>query len=219
MSDQPISLTPQGPPRTVLPAEPAAVRHALQQALAAPADRAARHARRGGRCATLGRSSAGRRSATSAATRSSGTPPTAWATTAVSTRCAPTAGVARATCAGPTRPNRGFLGCLRGLGADGRRHRRDRRGRTHRPVPRASSTRPAAGRLSGRCRCRRRRAVRRCEPADGHRQGAAAGRRRADGGARGRRRCAAPAATPVVAVGGDPTALAGARVRRSCPTM
>ena len=29
-------LTPQGPPRTVLPAEDAAVRHAVQQALAAP---------------------------------------------------------------------------------------------------------------------------------------------------------------------------------------
>lgn len=37
MSDQPILLTPQGPPRTVLPAEDAAVRHAVQQALAAPA--------------------------------------------------------------------------------------------------------------------------------------------------------------------------------------
>lgn len=37
MSDQPIQLTPQGPPRTVLPAEPAEVRHAAQQALAAPA--------------------------------------------------------------------------------------------------------------------------------------------------------------------------------------
>lgn len=36
MSDQPIQLTPQGPPRTVLPAEPAEVRHAVQQALAAP---------------------------------------------------------------------------------------------------------------------------------------------------------------------------------------
>ena len=38
MSDQPIHLTPQGPPRTVLPFEDAAVRHELQQALAAPAD-------------------------------------------------------------------------------------------------------------------------------------------------------------------------------------
>ena len=38
MSDQPILLTPQGPPRTVLPAEDAAVRHAVQQALAAPPD-------------------------------------------------------------------------------------------------------------------------------------------------------------------------------------
>ncbi len=37
MSDQPILLTPQGPPRTVLPAEDVAVRHAVQQALAAPA--------------------------------------------------------------------------------------------------------------------------------------------------------------------------------------
>lgn len=38
MSDQPIHLTPQGPPRTVLPLEDATVRHAVQQALAAPAD-------------------------------------------------------------------------------------------------------------------------------------------------------------------------------------
>lgn len=37
MSDQPILLTPQGPPRTVLPVEDATVRHAVQQALAAPA--------------------------------------------------------------------------------------------------------------------------------------------------------------------------------------
>ncbi|HQZ32988.1 MAG TPA: DUF3151 family protein [Ilumatobacteraceae bacterium] len=37
MSDQPILLTPQGPPRTVLPVETAAVRHAVQQVLAAPA--------------------------------------------------------------------------------------------------------------------------------------------------------------------------------------
>lgn len=37
MSDQPILLTPQGPPRTVLPAEDAAILHAVQQALAAPA--------------------------------------------------------------------------------------------------------------------------------------------------------------------------------------
>ncbi|MFM2076293.1 MAG: hypothetical protein RJA49_183 [Actinomycetota bacterium] len=40
MSDQPIALTPQGPPRTVLPVEDAAIRHALQQAsVAAPAER------------------------------------------------------------------------------------------------------------------------------------------------------------------------------------
>ena len=38
MSDQPILLTPQGPPRTVLPAEDAAVRHAVQQALGAAAE-------------------------------------------------------------------------------------------------------------------------------------------------------------------------------------
>lgn len=37
MSDQPVHLTAQGPPRTVLPVEDAAVRHAVQQALAAPA--------------------------------------------------------------------------------------------------------------------------------------------------------------------------------------
>lgn len=36
MSDTPINLSPQGPPRTVLPAEDALVRHALQQALNAP---------------------------------------------------------------------------------------------------------------------------------------------------------------------------------------
>ena len=36
MSDQPILLTPQGPPRTVLPVEAAEVRHAVQQALATP---------------------------------------------------------------------------------------------------------------------------------------------------------------------------------------
>jgi hypothetical protein len=40
VSDLPINLTPQGPPRTVLPAEPAEVRHALQQAMsAAPEER------------------------------------------------------------------------------------------------------------------------------------------------------------------------------------
>jgi len=40
VSDQPIMLTPQGPPRTVLPAEPDEVRQAVQQALAAtPPDR------------------------------------------------------------------------------------------------------------------------------------------------------------------------------------
>jgi hypothetical protein len=38
VSDQPIHLTPQGPPRTVLPLEDRAIRHELQQALAAPAD-------------------------------------------------------------------------------------------------------------------------------------------------------------------------------------
>jgi len=37
VSDQPILLTPQGPPRTVLPFEDAAIRHALQQARAAAA--------------------------------------------------------------------------------------------------------------------------------------------------------------------------------------
>lgn len=36
MSDTPINLSPQGPPRTVLPAEEPLVRHALQQALNAP---------------------------------------------------------------------------------------------------------------------------------------------------------------------------------------
>ncbi len=36
MSDAPVSLTPTGPPETVLPAEPAEVRHALAQAVAAP---------------------------------------------------------------------------------------------------------------------------------------------------------------------------------------
>ncbi|MEQ1701325.1 MAG: DUF3151 family protein [Ilumatobacteraceae bacterium] len=38
MSDQPILLTPQGPPRTVLPAEPAEIRHAVAQVATAPAD-------------------------------------------------------------------------------------------------------------------------------------------------------------------------------------
>lgn len=38
MSDQPIHLTPQGPPRTVLPAEAPEIRHAVAQAAAAPAD-------------------------------------------------------------------------------------------------------------------------------------------------------------------------------------
>lgn len=38
MSDQPIALSPSGPPRTVLPPEDAALRHSLQQAVAA-ADR------------------------------------------------------------------------------------------------------------------------------------------------------------------------------------
>ena len=38
MSDQPILLTPQGPPRTVLPIEAAEVRNAVQQALAAADD-------------------------------------------------------------------------------------------------------------------------------------------------------------------------------------
>jgi hypothetical protein len=37
VSDQPIQLTPQGPPRTVLPAEHADVLYAVQLALAAPA--------------------------------------------------------------------------------------------------------------------------------------------------------------------------------------
>ena len=37
MSDQPILLTPQGPPRTVLPLEDAVIRHALQQAMSADA--------------------------------------------------------------------------------------------------------------------------------------------------------------------------------------
>jgi len=38
VSDQPILLTPQGPPRTVLPAEDATVRDAVQRALAAPTE-------------------------------------------------------------------------------------------------------------------------------------------------------------------------------------
>ncbi len=37
MSDQPILLTPQGPPRTVLPLEDAVIRLALQQAMSADA--------------------------------------------------------------------------------------------------------------------------------------------------------------------------------------
>jgi hypothetical protein len=36
MSDQPINLTPQGPPTTVLPLEPAEVRHAVEQAVQLP---------------------------------------------------------------------------------------------------------------------------------------------------------------------------------------
>jgi hypothetical protein len=36
MSDQPINLTPQGPPTTVLPLEPAEVRHAVEQAAQLP---------------------------------------------------------------------------------------------------------------------------------------------------------------------------------------
>jgi hypothetical protein len=36
VSDQPIQLTPQGPPRTVLPAEPTQVSEAVRLALAAP---------------------------------------------------------------------------------------------------------------------------------------------------------------------------------------
>lgn len=36
MSEHPINLTPQGPPRTVLPVEDAVVRHALAQAADAP---------------------------------------------------------------------------------------------------------------------------------------------------------------------------------------
>jgi hypothetical protein len=36
VSDHPVNLTPQGPPRTVLPQEDASVRHALQQALSSP---------------------------------------------------------------------------------------------------------------------------------------------------------------------------------------
>jgi len=38
MSDQPINLTPQGPPTTVLPLEPAEVRHAVEQAAQLPPD-------------------------------------------------------------------------------------------------------------------------------------------------------------------------------------
>lgn len=38
MSDQPIQMFSQGPPRTVLPAEPAAVRDEVQRVHAAPAD-------------------------------------------------------------------------------------------------------------------------------------------------------------------------------------
>jgi hypothetical protein len=38
VSDHPIHLTAQGPPRTVLPVEDATVRHALQLAAAAPTD-------------------------------------------------------------------------------------------------------------------------------------------------------------------------------------
>jgi hypothetical protein len=36
VSEHPINLTPQGPPRTVLPVEDAVIRHALQQAAEAP---------------------------------------------------------------------------------------------------------------------------------------------------------------------------------------
>lgn len=43
MSDQSVNLTPQGPPRTVLPAESAEVRHAVEQAL--HADESARRSR------------------------------------------------------------------------------------------------------------------------------------------------------------------------------
>ena len=41
VSDQPIQMFTSGPPRTVLPEEPVAVRHGLQQALTAPDPRAA----------------------------------------------------------------------------------------------------------------------------------------------------------------------------------
>lgn len=36
MSDQAVNLTPQGPPRTVLPDEPPTLRHSLAQAMQAP---------------------------------------------------------------------------------------------------------------------------------------------------------------------------------------
>ena len=127
-------------------------------------------------------STPGRASAMTAATRSSATRTTGSATTAASTRCGRTAGAARATSAGSTRRNRGFLRALRGLAQMAAVDRRDRRGRTLPDLPRPTRARrrprrpaevlPAAVDPDGRR-----------EPADGSGQGDAADRRRADGGA------------------------------------
>ncbi|MEY4339678.1 MAG: hypothetical protein RLZ14_1528 [Actinomycetota bacterium] len=115
MSDTPINLSPQGPPRTVLPAEDPAVHHRLQQAAAADSGQrrelvaavVAEHPRSlFGWCALgdLGRDTIERYSAYRVgyhrgldALRANG-----WRGS----------GYVRWADA----PNRGFLGCLRGLG-------------------------------------------------------------------------------------------------------
>lgn len=116
MSDQPILLTPQGPPRTVLPIEAAEVRNAVQQALAAADDQ--------------------RRAMAAAIVAAHPRSLIAWctlgdvATDTVERYAAYRVGYHRGLDtlrangwrgSGYVRwadePNRGFLGCLRGLGA------------------------------------------------------------------------------------------------------
>ena len=112
-----------------------------------------------------------------------------------------------------------------GLPAGPRRARGDGARRSARPTRPSGwrcsspSSTPTARRASGRDRAAGG-AVRRREPADGHRQGVRRGRRGADGRARGDAPLAVGGCDPVVLVGGDGVLLARfglARRRRSLP--
>ena len=111
MPDAPVTLTPSGPPETVLDREPTDAVDALAAALDTHrVRRATRRGRAPSWRAGRGTSTPGRGSVSSRATMPRPTRASASATTAGSTACGRTAGAARATSAGRTTRTAGSCG-------------------------------------------------------------------------------------------------------------